>query len=321
MPARGRRGAAHDVARPGRDGARLHARGPHPVRHDARAAVLPQLSRIHARPRGRACRSCCRSARSITSRTVPARRWSSAATRRIPRAGSATGAAPPATCGSMPRAAATSAACREIAGNITSPMWIGDRVYFLSRRRGRRQPVLDPSRRRRHAAPHGSRRLLRAPRADRRQARRLPVRRATSGCTTSRARQRRARSTSTCPRIARRPRASSSARGEYLGELQRASGRSQRRARRARQALHDGLVGRRGASVGHARRRASSSWRSGWPTARRSSRSATRRARSACRPWNGDDDPLAAVGRRARDRDARRARAARSSPSPTIATR
>ena len=50
---RGRPGAPPDVARARRDGARLDAGGSRALRDDARPAVLPQLPRIHARPRGR----------------------------------------------------------------------------------------------------------------------------------------------------------------------------------------------------------------------------------------------------------------------------
>ena len=53
MSAEGGARAADDVARPGRHGARLHARRAHPVRHDVRPAVLPQLPRVHAAGRRR----------------------------------------------------------------------------------------------------------------------------------------------------------------------------------------------------------------------------------------------------------------------------
>jgi hypothetical protein len=48
---------------------------------------------------------------------------------------------------------------------------------FPERRRGRGQSLLDPSGRQRHAAPYRPRRFLRAPRADRRQALRVSMRR------------------------------------------------------------------------------------------------------------------------------------------------
>ena len=44
----GRSRAAHDVAGAGCPRARMDAGGSHPVRHDARATVLPQLPRVHA---------------------------------------------------------------------------------------------------------------------------------------------------------------------------------------------------------------------------------------------------------------------------------
>ena len=78
------------------------------------------------------CRSCCRWARSTIWRSAPARRWSSAATPPIPRAGSAIAAARPDTCGSTPSGSGNFRRMSELAGNITSPMWIGERVYFLS---------------------------------------------------------------------------------------------------------------------------------------------------------------------------------------------
>ena len=75
----------------------------------------------------------------------------------------------------------------ELAGNLTSPMWIGDRICFLGDGEGVgnlyscRPDGSDA------APPHRPRGLLRAPRADRRPAHRLPVRRARSGCSTRRA--------------------------------------------------------------------------------------------------------------------------------------
>ena len=84
----------------------------------------------------------------------------------------------PATSGSTPRARGTFRRMTELAGNLTSPMWIGERLYFLVRRRGRRQPLFVPRRRQRPAPPHRPRRVLRAPCAERRPAHRLPVRRA-----------------------------------------------------------------------------------------------------------------------------------------------
>ena len=48
--------------------------GRDPVRHDPGPAVLPQLPRVHARRRGRRCRSSCRSGRSTISRFGPGKR-------------------------------------------------------------------------------------------------------------------------------------------------------------------------------------------------------------------------------------------------------
>ena len=86
----------------------------------------------------------------------------------------------------------------ELAGNITSPMWIGERIYYLSDAEGIgnlyscRPDGSDPRRHTDHAD------YLRAARADRRTAHRLPVRRATCGCTIRRA-TRRASSTIRVP--------------------------------------------------------------------------------------------------------------------------
>ena len=97
----------------------------------------------------------------------------------------------------------------ELAGQHHEPD-VDRRAHLLPvRRRGRGQPLLVPARRLRPAPPHRPRRLLRAPRADRRQAHRLPVRRARSGCSTRRPDDARASRHPTCPRIARRRRASS----------------------------------------------------------------------------------------------------------------
>ena len=109
--ARGRRTrAAHDVAGARRPRARLDAGGPHPVRHHARAAVLPQLPRVHARRQRRIAGNAAAGPGQPSGVRARARRRSSAATPRIPRAGNAIAAAPRDICGSTRRAAATSAA-------------------------------------------------------------------------------------------------------------------------------------------------------------------------------------------------------------------
>ena len=98
---------------------------------------------------------------------------SSAATPATRRAGSATAAAPPATCGSTLPATASSAHARA-AGQLSCPMWIGERVYFLSDAEGTATLFL-PARRQRSRAPHRPCRFLRATRRAT-AAHRLPVR-------------------------------------------------------------------------------------------------------------------------------------------------
>ena len=153
--ARGRRPrAAHDVARAGRHRARLDAGRAHPVRHHARAAVLSQLSRVHARRRRRTARTCLplRTGQSPGVRARQRRR-SSAATPPIPRAGSAIAAAPRVICGSTPPGSGNVPAHDEARrATSTSPMWIGNAHLFPFGWRRRRQSLFVPAGRLRPAA-------------------------------------------------------------------------------------------------------------------------------------------------------------------------
>ena len=165
----------------------------------ARPAVLPQLPRLHARPGRRpAAAAAARpgqpprlrpaAARRVIGRnTADPARWKryrggtaghlwvdAAGSGNVPPHGRAAPATSPARCGS----ASASISCRDAEG-----------VGNLYSCRARRQ---------RPAAPHRPRRLLRAPRADRRPAHRLPVRRRSCGCST-RPTAAAGASTSTCP--------------------------------------------------------------------------------------------------------------------------
>ena len=131
LPDAGRRRprAAHDLARPRRDGARLDARRRRSCsspRTASRSSATTARSRSIPRA---ACRSCCRSARSTTSPFGPGKRQGDRPQhRRSRRAGSAIAAAPPGIFGSMPKGSGTFRRMSELAGNVTSPMWIGERV-------------------------------------------------------------------------------------------------------------------------------------------------------------------------------------------------
>ena len=175
----------------------------------------------------------------------------------------------------------------ELAGNITSPMWIGERIWFLSDGEGVgnlyscRPDGSDAARHTdhddyyaRHAQTDGerivyqcgARHLAVRPGADRTRAVDIDVP---------------AHRTQAARRFV--------AAAEHLGGVQRASGRPQPRRRRARQArsrfaLWEGAVRQHGS-----RRRRRTGTASGWPTARRSSPSATPRARSASRCFADGD--------------------------------
>ena len=147
------------------------------------------------------------------------------------------------------------------------------------RPRGRRQPLLVPPRRHRPAPPHRPRRVLRAARADRRPAHRLPVRRRALALRPGARRDARARR-STCRRIARRPRASS-CRRPSTSTARAAPGGPQRwrwstRGKLFTFAHWEGAVRQHGEPDGVRYRHGQ------WlDDGRRWSRSATRRARSA----------------------------------------
>ena len=147
----------------------------------------------------------------------------------------------------------------ELAGNLTSPMWIGDRIYYLSDAEGVGNLYScrpDGS----DAAPaHRPRRLLRAPCADRRQAHRLPMRRRglavrSGGATAT------ARIDIETPSHRTQAARKFVAAADHLGGDRRASGRSQPGGRRARQAVHVRALGRRGAPAWRCRRRPLPAW-------------------------------------------------------------
>ena len=137
-------------------------------------------------------------------------------------------------------------------------MWIGKRVYFLSDAEGVGNLYScrpDGSDQRRHT-DHDD--LLRPQRADGRHAHRLPVRRrhlaVRSGDQSHGARRHRRAVAPHAGRAQIRHCRRSS------GGVQRASGRPQRGRRRARQAVHDGDVGRRRPPARRRRRRPLSPW-------------------------------------------------------------
>ena len=142
----------------------------------------------------------------------------------------------------------------ELSGNITCPMWIGERIWFLSDGEGVgniyscRPDGSDA------AAPHRSRRLLRAPRTVGRRAHRLPVRRADLVPRPALRRDapggdRRARSSRPGGTAVRRRR-------RVPARVQRPSRGPQPRGRRPRQAVQFRPVGGSRAAVGHRRRSA-----------------------------------------------------------------
>ena len=176
-------------------------------------------------------------ARSTTWPSAPAARASSAATPPTRRAGSATAAAPPGTCGSTPTGSGQFRRMSELRGNLSCPMWIGERIYFLSDAEGvgnLYSCLPDGSD---AAPPHRPRRLLRAPRAERRPAHRLPMCGASCGCSTRPAATHHALDIdvpSARTQAARRFVPADA----HLGSARAAPGGPQRGARRARQDLH-----------------------------------------------------------------------------------
>ena len=152
------------------------------------------------------------------------------------------------------------------------------------RRRGRGQSLFVQARRRRPAAAHRARRLLRAPRADRRHAHRLSVRRADSGASIratdvdAAARHPRARASHAGGAQVRAPPPTTWAASPCIRPA--TAWRSTCAASSYTFGLWEGAVRQHGMR----RRRAPSPSRSGSPTARRSSRDQRRdAARSACR--------------------------------------
>ncbi len=174
------------------------------------------------------------------------------------------------------------------------------------RRRGRRQPLFVPARRRPTCAATPTTttttRGTRRPTAGASSTSAAP----TSGCSIRRPTAR-ARVDIETPRASHAGRAPFRAGRRAPGRRPRAPGRPQPGGRRARQALHVRAVGGRGPPARRSRRRPLPARRSGWPTARRWSASATRRARSASVVFAAGRRARAAVGRRPRRRAARRA--------------
>ena len=237
------------MARAGHAGARLDPRRPGRVRQHARSAVLSQLPCLHARP---------------------GRRLAAAAAARAgqpPRVGTGRGL--------------RDRAQHRRSGALEALPWRHRRAPLDRRQRGRpvppheraarqpdepdvarrahlsrvgcrrhRQPVFVLAGRQRPAPPYPPRPLLRPPRADRRPAHRLPVRRAGLAV---HARRRGGRTQHTDR--------DSHARAPHPGGAQirrrrrpprqrpRPPARPQRGDRGARQTVHDGAVGRRGASA------------------------------------------------------------------------
>ena len=156
----------------------------------------------------------------------------------------------------------------ELAGNITSPMWIGDRVYFLSDSEGignlysvtpdgsdlARHTDHDEFYAR-HAQTDGKRIVYQC------GAQTLALR--------SGAARHDARCRSACPRIARRPRASSCRAGDYLGGFECIRPATAWRSTCAASSSRWPVGGRACASTALRRRRARIAIGNGWPTARR----------------------------------------------------
>ena len=151
MPAEGGRRQAHDLARHRHAWCAAGRReGEILSRHDARPAVLPQLPRVHRSGRPAACRSRCRYGQVNHLAFGPGERDADRPQHRRPGALEALsrrhGGPSVDRCR---RAAASFRRMTELAGNVTSPMWIGRPRLLPRRRRRRRQPLLVPARRRR----------------------------------------------------------------------------------------------------------------------------------------------------------------------------
>ena len=154
--------------------------GQHRVRLDVRPAVLPQLSRVHARSCGR--HAVAAAARAGQSSRVRSRQGVRHRTQhRRSRALEALSRRHRGTLVDR-RDGQRRVSPHDRARRQRHEPDVDRRSRLLPlRRRRRRQPVFVPPGRLRPHAPHRPRRLLRAPRADRRQAHRLSVRRASSG--------------------------------------------------------------------------------------------------------------------------------------------
>ena len=320
----GRRRPAPDLAGRRHRGARLDTRGPHPLLQQPRPALLPQLARLHAGRARRRARARWRWARSTTSpsgrggQRVIGRNTADPARWKRYRGG---------TAGHLwidARGDGQFRRMTELQGNITSPMWLGERIYFLSDFEGIGNLY--------SCLPDGS--DLRAPHRPRRA-----TTRATPAATAQRIVYQCGAelwlfdpaSDSTQPIDIDVPAARTQAARRFVPAAEHLHGVALHPAGHSvavevrGKLFSDAAVGRRGAPARPRRRVPASAWASGWPTAARWWRSATPSGEEQIVVFNGWQRTRAALGHRPRHRAARgaagHAARHRQPPQPAAAGR